>query len=74
MILGQSAFNLDEKLFVNRAGKVFSIDEINVLSPGNGFFEEVFKTQGRLQNLNLTDEESCTLAALCVMSTGTCCL
>ena len=74
MITGQPVFNHADKLLAAYNGKIISIDEINALSPGNGVFEEVFKFQARLQNLNLTEKEIAILAAMCIMSTGTWCL
>ena len=76
MIVNQPVFNLDEKLIVHSQcnGKVISFDDVSVLSPGNSCFEEVFKTQAKLKSLHLTPEENVIVAAMCIMSPGTCCL
>jgi hypothetical protein len=70
MILGQQAFDPEEKLFANINGRIISIDDMNTFNDARHTNEQVFALQGKLQKLELNEEERCILAAMCVMSSG----
>jgi hypothetical protein len=70
MILCQCAFNPVEKLYTNNGGRVFSIDDMNILCDAPEENEMMFEFQAKLQKLRMNEEENCILAAMCVMTTG----
>ena len=70
MILSQRIFNPQLRLHHTPDGAVFSFEEMCQFSGDLALMESVFELQSRLQNLQLTDEENCVLAAFTVMFTG----
>lgn len=71
MILCHRAFNPEHKLYVSQSDRICSFEEMTKLNDYD-FVESIFSVQRRIKRLNLTQEESCMLAAFALMLTDDC--
>ena len=69
MICTHRLFNVEHSLYTEQSGRIVSMDEMKKVN-NCAFVDAMFDIEGRIQKLNLSREETCIFAALCVMCTG----
>lgn len=70
MICGHRLFNVEHMLYTGHSGRVVSSDDMKKVN-NSEMIDNIFKLQGKLHEMNLSHDETCLMASLCVMSNDT---